>query len=480
MFTHVVWLKKDLRLFDHAPIEAAIKSAKKDNGNLILLYLFEPDVMNFPDYSPFHHQFITDSLNNLNTRLTKFKAEISIHNENAISFFTNFLEKYPDSLFYAHEEIGNGVTYLRDEKIRKIFKKKSVRFNEFPTNGIIRGKRQREWREKWFASAQEPPINPNFEEAQFLNFPSTFKPNLSSVNNHLQRGGETRAHERLKSFLNDSLKLYRKSISSPSEAEKHCSRISPHLTYGNITIRQIYRQTIRHPNYEKFKPQAQAFLDRLMWHCHFIQRFEYFPETEIENLNQAFDQIRQVADHAMIERFKNGMTGFPFVDACIRCLNQTGYLNFRMRSMLISFFTHHMWQPWTEISHYLARIFLDYEPGIHYCQIQMQAGTMGIHTLRIYNPVLQGQEKDPDALFIKKWVPELSQLETPFIHEPWKLTAMESLAYNFSLGVNYPERILDHEKCAEHARKILWDLKNSDEVEQDAKKILSLKKFLKV
>lgn len=472
MAIHVVWLKKDLRLFDHAPIDTAIKNAKEENSQVLLVYLFEPDIMNFPDYSSFHYQFIVDSLKDLNDRLKQFKTQISIHNENAIPFFKNFLEQFPKSVFYAHEEIGNGVSYLRDEKIRRFFKQKERTFFEFQTNGIIRGQWQKNWREQWLFAAQKAPIIPQYTATHFATVESTFDPEISQINSHLQQGGETRAHGRLKIFLDDSLKFYRKSIGSPIEAQKHCSRLSAHLAFGNITVRQIYRQTTKHSNYEKFHPQATAFIDRLLWHCHFIQRFEHFPETEIVNLNQAYNLVRIIPDHSLIELFKTGQTGFPFVDACIRCLNQTGYLNFRMRSMLISFFTHHMWQPWPEISHYLARIFLDYEPGIHYCQIQMQAGTMGIHTLRIYNPVLQGLEKDADAYFIKKWVPELSHLETAFIHEPWKLTAMESLAYNFTLGEDYPVRILDHEKSAEYARRTLWEIKNSEEVNFDAQKIL--------
>lgn len=119
--------------------------------------------------------------------------------------------------------------------------------------------------------------------------------------------------------------------------------------------------------------------------------------------------------------WSQGHTGFPFVDACMRCLIQTGWLNFRMRAMLVSFATYNLWMDWKKIAGHLARVFLDYEPGIHYPQLQMQAGTTGINAMRVYNVTKQGRDQDPNGVFIRKYVSELGNVPNEYIHEPWKM-----------------------------------------------------------
>ena len=157
----------------------------------------------------------------------------------------------------------------------------------------------------------------------------------------------------------------------------------------------------------------------------------------------------------------------------MRCVQETGYLNFRLRSTVVSFLTHLLWQPWQSGAGFLARQFLDYEPGIHFSQFQMQAGTMGIHTIRIYNPIKQSKEKDKDAVFIKRWVPELKDLPVNFIHEPWLMSAMDEMMYNFKLGEDYPKPIVDFESSHREARDRLWKIKNSDLNKAKARPILN-------
>ena len=116
-----------------------------------------------------------------------------------------------------------------------------------------------------------------------------------------------------------------------------------------------------------------------------------------------------------------GRTGWPLVDACVAMLRATGWLNFRMRAMLVSVAAYPAWLHWREVGLWLARAFLDYEPGIHWSQLQMQSGTTGINTTRVYNPIKQARDHDPQGVFVRRWLPALRRVPDTWLFEPWRM-----------------------------------------------------------
>jgi deoxyribodipyrimidine photo-lyase len=278
----------------------------------------------------------------------------------------------------------------------------------------------------------------------------------------LQCVGRRAAVADLDTFLRQRGQGYRRKMSSPLEGEAGCSRLSVHLSLGTLSLREVWQSTQRRREQvlalapERRGTWAQdleSFRGRLHWHCHFIQKLETDPSIEFRNLARACDGLRE--DHFDEYRFAawcRGETGYPYVDACMRYLRRTGWLNFRARAMLMSFAAYDLWLHWPAPAHELARLFLDYEPGIHYSQVQMQSGTTGINSLRIYNPVKQGLDHDPEGRFIAAWVPELAALPRPFRHEPWKMSAAEQAAAGCRLGIDYPERVVEHAAAARAAQ----------------------------
>ncbi|MEM7755418.1 MAG: FAD-binding domain-containing protein [Planctomycetota bacterium] len=307
-----------------------------------------------------------------------------------------------------------------------------------------------------------------------------------------QRGGRTQGITVLNSFLHDRGVNYRADMASPITGFDGCSRLSAHLAFGTVSIRETHHALRARQAELKSLPAAQrdkrwlqsmsSFQSRLRWHCHFMQKLESEPDIEFHNMNRAYDGIRteDPADWTDEERTRYrawcaGRTGYPFVDACMRCLHHTGWMNFRMRSMLVSFASYHLWLHWRPTAIYLARHFLDFEPGIHYSQFQMQSGVTGINTVRIYNPIKQSQEQDPDGVFIKRWVPELADVPTRHIHEPWKHLSNEASPLfadqTATTDHAYPPPIVDHGAAYKFAKDRIFAVRKTAAARANAKKV---------
>ncbi len=471
--TSILWFKRDLRLDDHPALDRVISFDEP----ILCLYIVEPDLWQQPDASFRQYRFLEESLGDLRQSLQQRGAELVMRTGDAVAVLDELVGRHGCMRLVSHEETGNGWTYARDKRVAEWARGRGLPWIEVPQCGVVRRIVGRNgWQSARDDFMTQPPAHPPVRIKTMATasdpLPKAADLGLSPDGICLtQRGGRAAGVERLSSFLQHRGQHYRRAMSSPLEGAEACSRLSPHLAFGTLSVREAVQATRDHQSKGRkggWSGALKSFQARLAWRDHFIQKLEDQPEIEHHCLHPAYEGLRPLEpDAARLKAWEGGETGLPFVDACMRSLRATGWLNFRMRAMVMSVASYHLWLDWRATGQHLARMFTDYEPGIHWSQVQMQSGTTGMNTIRIYNPVKQGLDQDPTGTFTRRWLPELAQVPDRFLQEPWKWEGAGKL-----LGRSYPEPIVDVQSAARAARDAVWAVRKSDGFHPVAKRIV--------
>lgn len=400
------WVKRDMRLHDNLALSSAINKA----DNVAAFFVIEPGLLQAEETSAMHVHGWWQALRELQENLCRLGSELYFPRGEVVEVLQQLQANHPFDALFSHEETGTSVTYQRDIAVADWCRRQAVDWHELPQNGVIRGLRDR--------SLRQPVIKQRLRETSPIDPPASVPhwpidcwpvqlPPIADLNvnpsplmetDQLQTVSETAANADLSSFLAQRAIHYSGGISSPNTAFAAGSRLSTHLAWGTVSLRTVFARSDekllsldgqQDPESKQWRKSLLAFQSRLHWHDHFIQRLETEPEMEFHSLNRSHDNIVCEDDPAMLQAWTSGHTGMPMVDACMRCLNTTGFVNFRMRAMLVTTACFGLKLSWRTIMHPLSRVFYDYEPGIHIAQIQMQASLMGINTMRVYSPAKQ-------------------------------------------------------------------------------------------
>ncbi len=482
----VVWFKRDLRLEDHEPLTRAAKK-----GPCLCLYVYEPELMASTEFDASHLQFINESLRELDRNLCAKGSRLTYRFGSVVDALDQLHRDHGIEALWSHQETGNGLTFERDKRVASWVKERGIPWHEIPQNGVVRGLRSRDgWSKRRDAFLRQPLVRPpeHVEPDADVNPGKIWDGHElgldSTVRTGLQSGGERSAGETLQSFLLHRGENYSKEMSSPVTAPTSCSRLSPYLAWGCISMRCVVaalreRQEELRQRKSSGEPvgswlkSLRAFESRLSWHCHFMQKLEDQPSIEFENMSRVYDGLREDAfNQGFFDAWCAGQTGYPMVDACMRALHQHSWINFRMRAMLVSFASYHLWLHWRPTATFLAQHFLDFEPGIHFSQFQMQSGTTGINTIRIYSPIKQVKDQDPSGTFIRRFVPELDRVPEQYLAEPHKMPLSTQSKVGCVVGKDYPRPIVDHTVAYRAAREKMYAVRRTDEAKQEASRVL--------
>ncbi|MBB6252890.1 cryptochrome/deoxyribodipyrimidine photo-lyase family protein [Nitrospirillum iridis] len=447
----VVWFKRDLRLADHAALHHAARQ-----GPVLCLYVIEPSLWRQPDAANQHYQFILECLGDLAADLRHRGGALHLATGEVVEVLDDLYRRAPFRALHAHEETGNGLTFHRDRAVARWCRDHGVAWHEVPQFGVVRRLATRDgWQDAWEAHMAAPclPI-PSACFASTLGRrdapPQPGELGLVPIDPPMrQPGGRSQGLAVLDSFLRDRSGRYRGGLSSPLSAPTACSRLSPYLAYGALSLREVAQAARRQLAAPCDAPDSRrqglaAFLSRLHWHCHFIQKLESEPALEWRNLHPGYDGLREGEwneDH--FQALVTGRTGWPLVDACVAMLRETGWVNFRMRAMLVSVAAYPLWLHWRPVGLWLARQFLDYEPGIHWSQMQMQSGTTGMNTTRVYNPIKQARDHDPQGRFVRRWLPAMRRVPDSWLFEPWRMPADVQNRCGVRVGTDIPWPVVD-------------------------------------
>ena len=477
---NLVWFKRDLRLYDHAALTEATQL-----GSVACLYIIEPKLWAQPDLSAQHYCFLLECLRELHSALKALGSTLYILTGEACEVLDQIYTKAPFMALYSHEETGNRCTFERDKEVASWCKAKGTKWKQFRQFGVVRKlKNRNDWKDAWDLHTSTPCLPLPAIKFAHLPLPPPQVPVVASmtIDKHdpprRQKGGRAEGLLTLNNFIDERSHQYRGGISSPLSAPTACSRISPYLAFGCISLREVVKATqaklLQLPLHETRQRQGlTAFVSRLYWHCHFIQKLETEPAIEFKNMHRGYDGLREndfKQDH--FDALVSARTGWPLVDACVVMLRETGWLNFRMRAMLVSAAAYPLYLHWRPVGEWLARQFLDYEPGIHWSQMQMQSGTTGINTLRVYNPIKQAQDHDPEGRFVRQWLPYMRKVPNTWLFEPWRMPPDIQNTCGVRVGHEIPIPLVKLENATKDAKEKLYAVRATKEVKAGKAEIL--------
>jgi deoxyribodipyrimidine photo-lyase len=453
--TTVVWLRHDLRLEDNP----ALYHAAQQGEAVIVLYVLDPSV----PYGGAHKWWLHHSLKSLSDSLKKkYNIHLLLRKGKPQAILEKLHQETKFSRLHWNRLYDPGSTE-RDTQIKNTFTKKGIVVESFngsllcepwaiktKQDGIFkvftpfyRAMTQTMHLEKplpapskWIPF-QEKLLSDTLDSWSLL----PTHPNWAKDFDPFWQPGEHGSHDRLKTFMAHGLQKY--TVQRDMPGTEGTSRLSPHLHWGEISIRSIWH-TIQHqcPDFSG----TETYLRELGWREFSYYLLFHFPHITHQNFNPKFNGMPWHNSPEDLKAWQHGQTGYPIVDAGMRQLWHTGWMHNRVRMVVASFLTKHLQISWQTGAAWFWDTLVDGDPASNSASWQWVAGSGADAApyFRIFNPVLQGEKFDPDGKYVRQWVPELGALPDKYIHQPWTAPKDVLQKAGVVLGKDYPEPMIDH------------------------------------
>ena len=254
---------------------------------------------------------------------------------------------------------------------------------------------------------------------------------------------ENGAYNVLRNFLNFHFKNYKEGRNFPEE--NHISRLSPYLHHGNISISHIWNASYKKAQLEGWVDSLECFHKELVWREFSYSTLFHFPKLPYKNFQEKFNKFPWKINSILLKSWQKGQTGYPIIDAGMRELWETGYMHNRIRMITSSFLVKNLLLDWRIGAAWFWNCLVDADLANNSASWQWIAGcgADAAPYFRIFNPVIQSKKFDPNGQYIRKYIPEISQLSNQYLFEPWKAPQEVLKAANIKLGINYPVPIVD-------------------------------------
>lgn len=438
----LVWFKRDLRVVDHPAL--ALAAAQ---GPVLPLYIVEPELWAQPDASARQWDFVAECLGDLRADLAALGQPLILRVGDAVEVLARLCAVHRVEQIVSHQETGNGWSVARDQRVADWARGQGMPWVEVPQSGVARAGNARD-RGAFLRAplAEVSALVPLTEGSGTIPGAKALKLAEDRCPNR-QRGGRAAGRQALDSFLSARGLVSRRALASPLVAERAGSRLSPWLSWGALSLREVVAASARgRLGRPEWGAALRGFEGRLALRDRALQHLEDEPSLEFGTPDPGAPADPGSADPTLLAAWALGETGLPYVDACMRHARATGWLHARGRGLLMAVARHHLTLDWRRAGLQLARLFTDYEPGIHWSECQRHAGA----AVRLVNPVHEGMASDPQGGFLRRWLPELSAVPDAFVHEPWKWPVARQ-----HLAGRYPEPVIDPANATRAARAML-------------------------